>query len=218
MGLGSAGLWTELLEESPPGWPGLWEAGGPPREDWKNLAARGGYPTPAHQLASKDQRAEWFAGYSATYLERDLLQLSAIENLADMRRLMAALCLRLGGLMNQAEISRDLGIPSSTVQRFLNLLEVSFQPSDRVCIKMIGRFIEQQDVGFFQEQTAKCNPSPFTARQYIHRSRARRAAQSLHCHLQSRVEIPGIGRIELLLNFSLLFQKTSHFIVGHWLG
>lgn len=127
LGLGSAGLWTELLAESSSGWPGLLEAGGPPREDWQDLAARGGYPTPAHELASNDQRTEWFAGYSATYLERDLRQLSAIENLADMRRLMAALCLRLGGLMNQAEISRDLGIPSSTVQRFLNLLEVSHQ-------------------------------------------------------------------------------------------
>ena len=29
--------------------------------------------------------------------------------------------------MNQAELSRDLGLPSSTVQRFLNLLEVSYQ-------------------------------------------------------------------------------------------
>mgnify|MGYP001825022549 FL=1 len=127
LGLGSAGLWPELLNESPSGWPGLFEAGGPPREDWQDLAARGGYPTPAHQLALNDQRAEWFAGYSATYLERDLRQLSAIENLADMRRLMAALCLRLGGLRNQAEISRDLGVPTSTVQRFLNLLEVSHQ-------------------------------------------------------------------------------------------
>ena len=44
-----------------------------------------------------------------------------------MRRLMAALALRIGGLLNQAEVSRDLGLPSSTVQRFLNLLEVSFQ-------------------------------------------------------------------------------------------
>jgi predicted AAA+ superfamily ATPase len=44
-----------------------------------------------------------------------------------MRRLMAALCLRLGGLLNQAELGRDLGLPSSTVQRYLNLLEVSYQ-------------------------------------------------------------------------------------------
>lgn len=78
-------------------------------------------------MTSKEQRTDWLAGYAATYLERDLRQLSAIESLADMRRLMAALCLRLGGLLNQAEISRDLGVPSSTVQRFMNLLEVSYQ-------------------------------------------------------------------------------------------
>lgn len=127
LGLGSAGLWSGLLEEKPSDWPGLLEADRAPREEWRALAARGGYPTPAHELHGPDQRAEWFAGYSATYLERDLRQLSAIENLADMRRVMAALCLRLGGLMNQAEVSRDLGLPSSTVQRFLNLLEVSHQ-------------------------------------------------------------------------------------------
>lgn len=44
-----------------------------------------------------------------------------------MRRLMAALCLRLRGLLYQAEVSRDLALPSSTVQRYLNLLDVSYQ-------------------------------------------------------------------------------------------
>jgi predicted AAA+ superfamily ATPase len=127
LGLGSGGVWSGLLKEKPSDWPGLLEAGKAPREDWQTLAARGGYPTPAHELHEGGQRAEWYAGYSTTYLERDLRQLSVIENLADMRRLMAALCLRLGGLMNQAEVSRDLGLTSSTVQRFLNLLEVSHQ-------------------------------------------------------------------------------------------
>jgi hypothetical protein len=88
---------------------------------------RGGYPVPAHTLGEPAQRAEWFAGYASTYLERDLRSLSAIENLADMRRLMTALCLRVGGLLNQAEVSRDLGLPSSTVQRYMNLLDVSYQ-------------------------------------------------------------------------------------------
>jgi len=127
LGLGSAGHWSELLKTEPAEWPRLLEAQETPAEAWQELATRGGYPTPAHQLHRPEQRADWFAGYTATYLERDLRQLSAVENLADMRRLMAALCLRLGGLMNQAELSRDLGLPSSTVQRFLNLLEVSYQ-------------------------------------------------------------------------------------------
>jgi uncharacterized protein len=53
--------------------------------------------------------------------------MSAIEHLADMRRVMAAACARIGGLLNQAELSRELGIPSTTAQRYLNLLEVSYQ-------------------------------------------------------------------------------------------
>jgi predicted AAA+ superfamily ATPase len=127
LGLGAAGLWSEILGMEPARWPELLSAEVVPAEDWRALVIRGGYPTPAHELQEEDHRAHWFAGYAATYLERDLRQLSAIENLADMRRLMAALALRTGGLLNQAEVSRDLGLPSSTVQRFLNLLEVSFQ-------------------------------------------------------------------------------------------
>ena len=30
-------------------------------------------------------------------------------------------------MLNQADLSRDLALPSSTVQRYLNLLEVSYQ-------------------------------------------------------------------------------------------
>ena len=127
LGKARAGMWSELLDTEPAHWPELLMVQNTPTEDWRALATRGGYPTPAHQLTEAEQRKDWFAGYASTYLERDLRQLSAIENLADMRRLMAALSLRLGGLLNQAELSRDLGLPSSTVQRFLNLLEVSFQ-------------------------------------------------------------------------------------------
>ena len=40
---------------------------------------------------------------------------------------MAAACLRIGGLLNQADLARDVGLAPSTVQRYLDLLEVSFQ-------------------------------------------------------------------------------------------
>ena len=127
LGMGTAGVWTELLALPPAEWPYLLRAQSAPAEPWQAVALRGGYPVPAHELERAEQRGEWFAAYAATYLERDLRQLSAVERLADMRRLMTAICLRLGGLLNQAELSRDLSLPSSTVQRFLNLLEVSYQ-------------------------------------------------------------------------------------------
>lgn len=40
---------------------------------------------------------------------------------------MRATCLRLGGILNQAELARDTGLPRTTVQRYLDLLEISYQ-------------------------------------------------------------------------------------------
>jgi predicted AAA+ superfamily ATPase len=108
-------------------WPELVREQIAPAEEIEPLARRGGYPAPSYELGTDEQRAQWFDGYAATYLERDVRQLSQIESLADLRRLITALCLRLGGLLNQAELSRDISLPSSTVQRYVNLLEVSYQ-------------------------------------------------------------------------------------------
>ena len=61
-----------------------------------------------------------------TYLERDLQALSSIAALPDFRRLMRAAALRLGALLNQARVGRDIGLAQPTVHRWLNLLETSY--------------------------------------------------------------------------------------------
>ena len=50
----------------------------------------------------------------------------AVENLPDFRRLMRAACLRIGGLLNQTELARDVGIAQPQVHRFLGLMEASY--------------------------------------------------------------------------------------------
>ena len=77
-------------------------------------------------LDAAPDRAVWFEGYVRTYLERDLQALSSIAALPDFRRLMRAACLRLGQLVNQTELGRDLGLAQPTVHRYLNLLETSY--------------------------------------------------------------------------------------------
>lgn len=125
-GRGRAGGWTTLLSRPPREWPGLLaDEGGP--VDWRSRAPRGGYPTPAAALRTAEERALWFSGYAQTYLERDLRDLARIESLVEFRRLMRAACLRLGNLLNQTELARDTGIPRVTVQRYLDLLETSYQ-------------------------------------------------------------------------------------------
>ena len=67
----------------------------------------------------------WWEGYVATYLERDLRDLSQIDSLPDFRRLMVALALRCGQMLNQTEVARDTGISQPTVHRYINLLETT---------------------------------------------------------------------------------------------
>ena len=127
LGLGRAGLWGELLETPAEDWLDLVRGQDLPAADWRDEARAGGYPVPAVELPSDETRAVWFDGYVRTYLERDLQDLAAIDNLVDFRRLMRASCLRLGNLSNQAELGRDTRIPRPTVHRYLNLLETSYQ-------------------------------------------------------------------------------------------
>ena len=72
-----------------------------------------------------DSVLRWWEGYISTYLERDLRQLSQIDSLPDFRRLMTALALRCGKILNQSEVSRDTGITQPTVHRYINLLETT---------------------------------------------------------------------------------------------
>ena len=126
LGLGRAGRWDDLLAAPDAEWRDLLAAGDNPEEDWQALARRGGFPTPALELTAAADRAIWFDGYVRTYLERDLQDLASIAALPDFRRLMQAACLRLGQLLNQTELGRDVGLPQPTVHRWLNLLETSY--------------------------------------------------------------------------------------------
>jgi predicted AAA+ superfamily ATPase len=125
-GEGRAGAWDQLLAADDGDWLDLLAARPDEPEDWRALARRGGYPTPALTLRTAAERAVWFDSYVRTYLERDLQDLAAISALPDFRRLMRAASLRLGQLLNQTELARDVALPQPTVHRWLNLLETSY--------------------------------------------------------------------------------------------
>lgn len=94
--------------------------------DWAQAVWRGGMP----EILYRPDRASllrWRDGYLHSYLERDLRQLSQVDNLADFKRLMSLAALRCGQLLNQSEIARDAGLSQPTAHRYLALLEVSEQ-------------------------------------------------------------------------------------------
>jgi len=125
-GLARCGLWDELLAAHEKDWREMLAAEPDEPDDWRSLVRRGGFPTPAVEMTMTKERAIWFDGYVRTYLERDLQDLAAISALPDFRRLMRAACLRLGQLVNQTELGRDVALPQPTVHRWLNLLETSY--------------------------------------------------------------------------------------------
>lgn len=126
LGLGRCGRWEELVAANDAQWPDLLSKDTSGPEDWQEFARRGGFPTPAVHMSRTEDRMVWFDGYVRTYLERDLQMLSSIAALPDFRRLMRAACLRLGQIVNQTEMARDLSLKQPTVHRYLNLLETSY--------------------------------------------------------------------------------------------
>ena len=126
LGLAQPGIWEWLFEIPDRDWPDVVAARAGGREVWRALARRGGFPFPAVHLGDSAERGIWFDGYVQTYLERDLQALSSISALPDFRRLVRAACLRLGSLVNQSDLGRDIGLPQPTVHRWLNLLETSY--------------------------------------------------------------------------------------------
>jgi hypothetical protein len=125
-GLGACGRWEELLATPDTDWLDLLAGAEGSADNWVDLALRGGFPTPALSLNSAAERRVWFDGYVRTYLERDLQDLASISALPDFRRLMRAACLRIGQLVNQTELGRDVALPQPTVHRWLKLLETSY--------------------------------------------------------------------------------------------
>lgn len=126
-GRGRTGIWSELLSTASRRWPEVIAASGGEREPIEQAVRLGGYPVPAHELSTDEERARWYSGYVQSYLERDLRDLKAVESLPDFRRLMSAAALRAGAMLNQAELGRDTSIGQTQVARFLNLMETGYQ-------------------------------------------------------------------------------------------
>lgn len=95
-----------------------------PAQDPISAIARGFMPG-LLSLPAAESRTRWWEGYAATYLERDLRQLSQVESLSDFRTVMEVLALRCGQLINQTHVARDSRVSQPTVHRYLNLLETT---------------------------------------------------------------------------------------------
>jgi predicted AAA+ superfamily ATPase len=85
----------------------------------------GGYPE-AVAREDDERRRSWFSNYMTTILERDVRAMADIERLEQLPALLTAVALRSRGPLNKSGLSQDLGIPNSSIDRYLALLDRVF--------------------------------------------------------------------------------------------
>ncbi len=94
-----------------------------PQTSVEDMIVRGGFPE-LYENPELDAHG-FYQSYVATYLERDLRAQLQVGSLRDFERFLRAAALRTAGLLNRAEVARDVGISPSTAGQWLSVLERS---------------------------------------------------------------------------------------------
>jgi predicted AAA+ superfamily ATPase len=89
-------------------------------DDWLFI---GGYPALHSEAVTP---ADWFASYMATYLERDVRDLTSVRDLITFQRCLRLCAARTGQLLNITSLATDCGIAQSTASAWLSILEASY--------------------------------------------------------------------------------------------
>ena len=82
---------------------------------------------PALLPLSDNERWKWLKDYEYTYLERDLADLSRLDDLSPFRKFQKISALRSGMLLNYSKLARDASVSVDTARRYLEYLRISYQ-------------------------------------------------------------------------------------------
>ena len=102
--------------------------------------------------------------------------------------------------------------------RALVLGEVLLEPQHALGVEVVGRLVEQQQVGLGQQQLAQRHAALLTTGQVGDGLVGRRAAQRVHRLLELGVDVPGVGGVQLLLQLAHLLHQLVGVVGGHQLG
>lgn len=92
-----------------------------PADPAEALWVRGGFPL-SLQAGSDARSLRWRQDFIRSYLERDIAQFGPRIPAETLRRLWTMLAHQQGGLLNAAQLARNLGVDGKTVASYLDLL------------------------------------------------------------------------------------------------
>lgn len=69
---------------------------------------------------------DFFEQYIATYVERDVKQISNLINLTHFRKFLGLLAGRIGQVVNNVSLANDVGVSPNTIENWISILEASY--------------------------------------------------------------------------------------------
>ncbi|OZA60665.1 MAG: hypothetical protein B7X75_03270, partial [Sphingobacteriales bacterium 39-40-5] len=102
--------------------------------DFNGISDRGIKLVDAIQLAGfpeihqkpEAERTIWMDSYITTILQRDVKQIAELEKSAVLPQLLRILAARAGGLLNDSDIAREIGLTSVTTKTYRHILQMMF--------------------------------------------------------------------------------------------
>lgn len=92
-------------------------------DDLNDAMWSGCYP-PVHDRRLKPDR--WYRNYLATYLQRDMRQISQVHDLDVFTRFMRLCAGNVGQLLNSSRLATELGVDHKTVRKWISVLQASY--------------------------------------------------------------------------------------------
>ena len=92
------------------------------------------------------------------------------------------------------------------------LVQMPLQPGDALGVEVVGRFVEQQQVGPLEQNLAQRDAAPLAAGERFHVGVARRQVHRAHGDFDLPVELPGVHGFDLVLHLGLAFEQLFHLV------
>ena len=93
----------------------------------ENYLLRWGGMPPVFHIPKGEGKQNWLRDYSATYLERDVIDLARLNDLKPFKKFQQLAALRAANLLSYSELARDAAISVETARRYLEYLRISYQ-------------------------------------------------------------------------------------------
>lgn len=104
---------------------------------------------PEISMLDNEKCKTWFDGYITTILQRDVRQIAELDKMSVLPNLLRVLATRTGGLLNDSDISREVGLNSVTGKQYRNTLKLMFLTFDvKPWFRNIGKRLVKSPKGY----------------------------------------------------------------------